>query len=103
MNQVAASILVLAGSICCYASLSRPWGDPLGGIVMMAAAGLGLWGGLSLLSSTATAANRMLGTPDDDHEPVPMSARPLINTTRGVHRIQSARGSSRHPHHESKL
>ena len=60
MNQIAASILVLAGSICAFASLERPIGDYRGNICLLAAVSLALWGGLSLLSSVS----RM---PTEDH------------------------------------
>ncbi len=52
MNQIASSILILSASICGYAAALRPASDGLGGIMSLLGVGLGLWGGLALLTST---------------------------------------------------
>ena len=50
MNQLPASIVMVAASICAFAATSRPQ-ETLSGILGMAALGLGLWGGLALLAA----------------------------------------------------
>jgi hypothetical protein len=50
VNQIAASILVLSGAVCGLAALGRPVGDHYANVMSLIAAGLGLWGILSLIS-----------------------------------------------------
>ncbi len=51
MNQIASSILILSASICGYAAAVRPAADGLGGLMSLIGVGLGLWGGLALVTS----------------------------------------------------
>lgn len=80
MNQIAASILILAASICGYASSIRPASDGFGSIMTLVALGLGLWGGLALLTATTLERETQL---DDDYDPAIRPAR------RGMNRIRS--------------
>lgn len=66
MNQIAASILILAASICGYASSIRPTSDGFGSIMTIVALGLGLWGGLALLTATTLERESQL---DDGYDP----------------------------------
>lgn len=52
MNQVAASILILAASILAHTANSSTTDDGFGGILGLIAMGLGLWGGMSLLTAS---------------------------------------------------
>ena len=52
MNQVAASILILAASILAHTANSSTTDDGFGGILGLIAMGLGLWGGMSLLNAS---------------------------------------------------
>jgi hypothetical protein len=60
MNQIAASILVLSATICGYTSAIRPQDDGFGGILGLIAMGLGIWGTMSLLTSSAGERGRLL-------------------------------------------
>ncbi len=80
MNQIAASILVLSASICGYASTIRPEVDGMGSIMTLIAIGLGLWGGLSLL--TATTFDRAALLEDGFGS--------AMGSTRGLHPIRSS-------------
>jgi len=79
MNQIAAAILVLSASICGYASAIRPNADGFGSIMTLVALGLGLWGGLALLSATTLERTTLL---DDGYEPGRMASR-------GMNRIRT--------------
>lgn len=55
MNQIAAAILILSASICGTAAVYRPTtaAGSFGGILGLLALGLGLWGGMALLTAVA--------------------------------------------------
>lgn len=80
MNQIAASILILAASICGYASSIRPASDGFGSIMTLVALGLGLWGGLALLTATTLERESQL---DEVYDPAIRTAK------RGMNRIRS--------------
>ena len=52
MNQIAASLLILSASILGHTVSLRTTEDGFGGILGLVAIGLGLWGGMALLSTT---------------------------------------------------
>jgi hypothetical protein len=53
MNQIASSLLILSASICGAAATFRPVNttNGFGGMLSLVALGLGLWGGMALLTS----------------------------------------------------
>ena len=55
MNQIAAALLILSASICGTAAVYRPTTAPggFGGMLGLVALGLGLWGGMALLTTVA--------------------------------------------------
>jgi hypothetical protein len=54
MNQIASSLLILSASICGAAATFRPSSATgFGGILGLVALGLGLWGGMALLTAVA--------------------------------------------------
>lgn len=79
MNQIAASILILAASICGYACSIRPASDGFGSIMTLVALGLGLWGGLALLTATTLERESAL---DDGYDPG--ISRPMRGMKRGL-------------------
>ena len=79
MNQIAAAILVLSASICGYASAIRPQADGFGSIMTLVALGLGLWGGLALLTATTLERDSLM---DEGYEPTRTASR-------GLNRIRS--------------
>lgn len=81
MNQIAAAILILSASICGYASSIRPQADGFSSIMTLVALGLGLWGGLALLTATTLERDTLM---DDGYEPSRGS-----RGTRGLQRIRS--------------
>ena len=55
MNQIAAALLILSASICGTAAAYRPTAAAggFGGVLGLVALGLGLWGGMALLTAVA--------------------------------------------------
>lgn len=80
MNQIAASILVLSATICGYTSAIRPHGDGFGGILGLIALGLGLWGTMSLLTSSVRERERLL----DDLPSAPSIGASAVNGLRNL-------------------
>lgn len=93
MNQIAASILVLSASICGYASAVRPGADGFGGLMSLIALGLGLWGGLALLTSVTVEREVMLDEPYEPRGPVGLGRRSLIPSVSAPSRGMSGSGS----------
>ena len=80
MNQIAASILVLSATICGYTSAIRPHDDGFGGILGLIALGLGIWGAMSLLTSSVRDRERML----DEGPAIPSIGASAVNGLRNL-------------------
>jgi hypothetical protein len=80
MNQIAASILVLSATICGYTSAIRPHDDGFGGILGLIALGLGIWGTMSLLTSSVRERERML----EDTSSMPSIGASAVNGLRNL-------------------
>ena len=79
MNQVAASILILSASICGSAAAFRPSSaTAFGGILGLVALGLGLWGGMALL--TAVTREREFGYDEGARVPLGITAMQGLRT-----------------------
>ena len=73
MNQIAASLLILSASICGSAAAFRPLNNStFGGILGLVALGLGLWGGMALL--TAITRESEIGYEEGGRVPLGVSA-----------------------------
>ncbi len=80
MNQIAASILILSATICGHISAIRPQSDGFGGLMALAALGLGIWGAMSLLMTSVRERERML----DDAPHVPSIGTSAVNGLRNL-------------------
>ena len=81
MNQIAAALLVLAASICGYSATIRPDSDGFGGLMGLIAIGLGLWGAMSLLTSSLRERERFW---DEETSQLPPIGTTALNGLRSL-------------------
>ena len=80
MNQIAAAILILSATICAHISGDRPTNDGFGGLMGLAALGLGIWGTMSLMMSALRERERLL----DDAPRLPSISAAAVNGLRNL-------------------
>jgi len=75
MNQIASALLILSATICGTAAVCRPTNAPggLGGILGLVSLGLGLWGGMALLTAVTRDREYLL----DEAPPRPLAMTAL--------------------------